>query len=141
MYKLGLLYKLAVTLTRQQKRNIILAIDILLSAAAYLLARGVILTDGTAYDGTFPIITDLLALLSAGTIAIILLGLHKIKLNAYQMQGVVESAFVACILFMVGLASAMLAGPQGTAAKVFVVTAMTFLIMSVSSRLIMRRVL
>ena len=141
MYKLGLLYKLAVTLTRQQKRNVILAIDILLIAAAYLLARGVILTDGTAYDGTFPIITDLLALLSAGTIAIILLGLHKIKLNAYQMQGVVESAFVACILFMVGLASAMLAGPQGTAAKVFVVTAMTFLIMSVSSRLIMRRVL
>ena len=82
LYKLGLLYKLAVTLTRQQKRNIILAIDILLIAAAYLLARGVILTDGTAYDGTFPIITDLLALLSAGTIAIILLGLHKIKLNA-----------------------------------------------------------
>ncbi|MEL7280129.1 MAG: nucleoside-diphosphate sugar epimerase/dehydratase [Pseudomonadota bacterium] len=145
MSNLGFLYKLAVTLTRQQKRYIILTIDVALILIAYLMARGLILanglTDGAPWSLTLPLLTDLVALLSAGTIAIVLLGLHKIKLNAYQMQGVVESAFVAGVLLLVGLTSAWMTGPYGTTAKVFVVTAMMFLILSVSSRLIMRRVL
>jgi FlaA1/EpsC-like NDP-sugar epimerase len=127
-------------MTRQQKRYIILTIDVGLIAVAYLLARGLLLTDGTAYNTNFALTTDLIALLCAGTICIILLGLHKIKLNAYQMQGVVESAFVAVVLLCVGLANAVVTMPQGTSAKVFVVTSMIFLILSVSSRLVMRHV-
>ncbi|MEL6647705.1 MAG: hypothetical protein AAFQ05_08365, partial [Pseudomonadota bacterium] len=65
MSNLGFLYKLAVTLTRQQKRYIILTIDVALILIAYLLARGLILanglTDGAPWSLTLPLLTDLVA--------------------------------------------------------------------------------
>ena len=91
--------------------------------------------DGTAWSDPMMVLYDTLALLSSGTIAIVTLGLHKIKLNAYQLQGVVESAFVAGVLLAVGLALRAIPATGGTPAEVFVVTAMIFLILSVSSRL------
>ncbi len=141
MPKLGLLYRIAVTLTRQQKRSIILSVDVVLIALSYLMARTLIVDAGPVSDVSMMLMTDLLALLSTGTIAIVLLGLHKIKLNAYQMQGVVESAFVGGVLLVVGLLTSYLVGANGTSPQVFVITSMIFLIFSVSSRLIMRHVL
>lgn len=128
-------------MTRQQKRSIILSTDILLIFCAYIAARALIMMDGTAWSDPMMVLYDTLALLSSGTIAIIALGLHKIKLNAYQMQGVVESAIVAGVLLAVGLALRAIPASGGTPAEVFVVTAMIFLILSVASRLLMRRAL
>lgn len=136
-----MLYKFVVSLTRQQKRCIILTIDVLLIAVAYLLARG--LMDGPATGTGTPAAAagDLLVLMFTGGVTTVLLGLHKIKLNAYQMQGVVESAFVAAVLLVAGmLVSRLQVAPAG-APQLFIVVAMAFLILSVASRLVMRAVL
>ncbi|MEO0773095.1 MAG: nucleoside-diphosphate sugar epimerase/dehydratase [Pseudomonadota bacterium] len=139
--KLGFLYRIAVAMTRQQKRSIILTVDVLLIFAAYLAARALVIMDGSAWADTMTILYDALALIASGMIATVLLGLHKIKLNAYQMQGVVGSAFVAGVLLAVGLVMRVIPASVSTPAEVFVITAMMFLITSVSSRLLMRRAL
>lgn len=139
--KLGFLYRIAVAMTRQQKRSIILTVDVLLIFAAYLAARALVIMDGSAWADTMTILYDALALIASGMIATVILGLHKIKLNAYQMQGVVGSAFVAGVLLAVGLVMRVIPASVSTPAEVFVITAMMFLITSVSSRLLMRRAL
>ncbi|MEL7253121.1 MAG: nucleoside-diphosphate sugar epimerase/dehydratase [Pseudomonadota bacterium] len=128
-------------MTRQQKRSIILTVDVLLIFAAYLAARALVIMDGSAWADTMTILYDALALIASGMIATVILGLHKIKLNAYQMQGVVGSAFVAGVLLAVGLVMRVIPASVSTPAEVFVITAMMFLITSVSSRLLMRRAL
>ena len=100
MPKLSVPYRLIVSMSRQQKRVVILTGDVVLIAVAYMMARALIITDGTAWNYTYAVGTDLAALLLIGTTAIVLLGLHKIKLNAYQMQGVVEAAFAAPRIMM-----------------------------------------
>ncbi|MEM7731814.1 MAG: nucleoside-diphosphate sugar epimerase/dehydratase [Pseudomonadota bacterium] len=139
--KVGFLYRIAVAMTRQQKYSVLLITDAVLILAAYVAARSLIMMDGTEWSNPAIILYDTLALLCSGTIATIALGLHKVKLNAYQMQGVVESALVAGVLMAVGLGLRVVMASGGTAAEVFVVTAMIFLILSVSSRLMMRRAL
>lgn len=136
-----MLYKVAVTLTRQQKRTIILSIDVVLIALAYVLARLLIMGPSNLWAFPGSALIDVLVLMSAGTITIVLLGLHKIKLNAYQMQGVVESAFVASVLLVAGLLGAWVNRGPGVSPQVFVVAAMAFLILSVTSRLVMRHLL
>jgi len=133
-----MLYKFVVSLSRKQKRSIILGVDILLIALAYLLAKALI--DGPAALARAPLtlLPDLLLLTGVGGVATYLLGLHKIKLNAYQMQGVIDSAAVAAALLAAGMfASSMNVAASGPPA-LFIVMGMVFLILSVASRLLMR---
>ena len=136
-----MLYKLVVSLTRQQKRTVILGIDVVLIAVAYCLAKA--LMDGSAVLLHMPLVSalDLLVLMSSGAIATVLLGLHKIKLNAYQMQGVIESAFVSGVLLISGLLATYLKLAPDGSPQLFIIVGMMFLILSVASRLLLRRFL
>ena len=136
-----MLYNLAVSLSRSQKRAIILAVDILLIAVAYFLATMLLFGPAGLRPSPAALAADLTVLLGVGTTLIVLLGLHKIKLNAYAMQGVVESAFVTLILVATGALSALLLTGMATPPHVFVVFGMLFLILSVSTRLLMREAL
>jgi len=135
------LYDIVTSLSRHQKRLIILTIDVLLIIVSYVLARTLLLwPDGLHVDGVSAAV-ELAVMALAGGTAILLLGLHKVKLNAYQMQGVIESAFVAGVMATGGIAASMVMGQAGVPSRLFIVSAMVFLILSVSCRLLLRQVL
>ena len=136
-----MLYTIVTSLSRHQKRLIILAIDVLLILVAYGLARALLLWPGGLFSDLRPAALELAVMATAGGIAMLLLGLHKIKLNAYQMQGVIESAFVALVIGVSGSVVSVLTGQTGVPLRLFIVSAMVFLILSVSCRLLMRQAL
>lgn len=135
-----MLYQLAVSLTRSQKRYIILCMDVVLVGIAFILAVFLLLGPGWLVTHATSALRDMAVLLVMGCMLTTLMGLHKIKLNAYEMQGVIESAFVAMMLVGTGvLLSYLVRG--NTPAHVFAVAGMLFLILSVMSRLTMRQAL
>jgi FlaA1/EpsC-like NDP-sugar epimerase len=134
-----LLYKIAISLTRSQKHFIILLADVILIGLAYILATALLSDRGIS--SLYEVRYDLAVLLLVGTFMTVVLGLHRIKLNAYEMQGVVESAFVAALLTGTGVLLSVFAKPHANAPHVYVVFGMLFLILSVSNRLLMRAVL
>ncbi|WP_397541508.1 polysaccharide biosynthesis protein [Roseovarius salis] len=136
-----MLYNIAISLSRQQKRLIILAIDILLIQVAYLLAKTLLQWPESLYIDPAAAAVELALMATAGTVAIILLGLHKVKLNAYQMQGVIESAFVAAVIAIIGMIASAFTGAHEMPVRLFIVAAMIFLILSVAGRLLMRHIL
>lgn len=136
-----MLYKLAVSLSRQQKRLVLLGIDIALIAVAHILATTLFLGPDTFWMLFDSFVVGLIIVISVGTVLTVFLGLHQVKLNAYQMQGVVESAFVASLISGAGVIYALLATPPTFPAALYVVTGMLFLILSVTSRLLMRQAL
>jgi len=136
-----MLYSIAVGLTRSQKRAIILAIDVGLIAISYCLARIVILEQGQALELTSQALWTMAVLLAVGLSFTAFLGLHRIKLNAYELQGMIETACVALGLTLTAsLAGFVFAGLQSPI-ETAIVTGMLFVILSVSARLIMRTVL
>ena len=136
-----MLYNIAISLTQSQKRFIILTADVLLIGFAYILATALLSNEGMSLTHLYNLRYDLAVLLLVGAFMTVILGLHRIKLNAYEMQGVVESAFVAAILTGTGLLLSFYAKDQAAAPHVYVVFGMLFLILSVTNRLLMRAVL
>ena len=136
-----MLYNIAISLTRSQKRLIILSADVILIGLAYILAVLLLTGEGPRLSRLLELKYDLAVLMLVGTVMIVLLGLHRIKLNAYEMQGVVESAFVAAVLTGTGVLISMFANTHATAPHIYVVFGMLFLILSVANRLLMRSVL
>ncbi len=137
-----MLYRIVTSLTRAHKRAILLAIDIGWIAIAYLLARALLLgPDSVASGAPWTQAVELSVLAVLGAALIVAIGLHRIKLNAYQMQGVAESAALAAALACAGIAGSALIPAATTPAQVFVVFGMLFLILSVAGRLAMRQAL
>lgn len=136
-----MLYDFVVSLNRSQKRAILLCIDVLLIGVAHLAAHALIMGGDSIWTLPRNLLIDLAVMLSTGIVLTVLLGLHKIKLNAYEMQGVIDSAFVAVVIVAAGLAVSLVLPGASTPPHVYVVTGMLFLILSVMMRLVMRQVL
>ncbi len=136
-----MLYDIAVSLNRSHKRAILLSIDVLLIGVSHLLAIGLLLGRSAIVPFQADAVIGLALMLGTGIVLTVLLGLHKIKLNAYEMQGVVDSAFVAVMIVAAGLIKSVFVTEIGMPAHVYVVTGMLFLILSVLSRLLMRQFL
>ena len=134
-------YKIVVALTRQQKRFIILAVDLLLIALSFALAKSIVMHPVSLLETPVTSALFVLAMMCSGAVATVSQGLHKVKLNAYQMQGVMESAIVAAVLMATGMTLSYLGAVSGGSVQLFIVVGMTFLILSVATRLLMRRVL
>ncbi len=136
-----MLYKIAISLSRHQKHQILLGIDGVLIALSHVIAGLLLLDAGTIATHIEAFVLSMALVTAAGLGLTMVLGLHKIKLNAYQMQGAVESAFVASIMTGAGvITSATLLGFVFPA-PLYVVMGMLFLILSISSRLLMRQAL
>lgn len=133
-------YEFCVSLSRVQKRLIILCLDVFHAVFALLLASVLItgtLPDTQELQGLAPYALAL-GLVAAGLT--IRFGLHLVKLNAYQLPSVMNSVFVAVALGATGMAVATLlqdAQPFG----IFPVLSMVFLILTVSARIVLRSVL
>ncbi|MFN3208502.1 MAG: polysaccharide biosynthesis protein [Roseovarius sp.] len=136
-----MLYKLAISLSRHQKRRILLVTDGALIVLSHMIAAFLVLDPHVIGTHIEAFLLSIAIATTVGVALIVLLGLHKIKLNAYQMQGVVESAFVAAIMTgACALSSVALLGSVFPA-PLYVVMGMLFLILSISSRLVMRQML
>ena len=136
-----MLYSLAICLTRCQKRAILLGIDVALIVLSYCIARLVILGPSHAIPMTRDGAITLGVLVPLGTAVILLLGLHRIKLNAYEMQGMLETTGVATTLALAGGVCGVLLDTLRAPLSVAIVTALLFLLLSVSARLVLRTVL
>lgn len=133
-------YEFCVSLSRAQKHFIMLSLDVFHAAFALVLANALVtgtLPDGQVLHSLGPYALALVLVAAGLTVRF---GLHLIKLNAYQLPSLMNSVFVAAALGATGLAVATLSQdklPFG----VFPVLSMVFLILTVSSRVILRSVL
>ncbi|MCP5036686.1 MAG: polysaccharide biosynthesis protein [Rhodobacteraceae bacterium] len=133
-------YDFAKSLTRSQKRNILLLADMVNAIAAFLLAWAVV--RGTTLPGaeileaskffTVLMLTSLVLTLS--------FGLHRIKLNAFELQGMLEIGVVAIALGLTGVLANLLPGLK-LPLQTFIVVAMSYAILSVGFRLALRQYL
>ena len=133
-------YEFVMSLTRTQKRLIFLAVDGLSAPSALILA--VMLTATGSFDRTAFATLALLAvvLIVVGALSSHLLGLTRIKLKAYEFEGIVRSSIYSGILGISGLVlNAVLGKPLGW--ETFLVFTMALMILSVSGRLFLRQVL
>lgn len=132
-----MLYEICTTLRRSHKSAIILAIDLVWIPLALFLTLSLIfsrLPDGAMLRDALPFLAVMLPLAFAMSHY---LGLHRIKLNAYELQGVVETGGMAATTGASGVLVNVIAG--GTMPpQVFVIFTMMFLILAVSSRLLLR---
>ncbi len=132
-----MLHNLLLSLSRRQKSRILLFLDVCNAVAAFyfawLLVRGGLPSAGEfAQSLRFPG-----ALIPATILLTVSFGLHRMKLNAYELQGILGSSAIAVALGLVGSAVNMLPGLQ-LPEQVFVVQSMAHAILSVSSRLLLR---
>ena len=131
-------YDYLLALTRGQKRLILLASDAL-SAMVVLVVAPLLILGGQdmALRALIPYAAAILPLAVGLTLH---LGLHRIKLNAYQLPSLLDSALVATALGFAGLTVSIMP-VHPLPAPVFLIMSMLFLILSVSSRLTMRSIL
>ena len=136
-----MLYNLVVLLSRSQKRAIILSVDLFLIGLSYLLALALLAGSDAVFHPPQTALIEMAAMLAAGAALICFLGLHKIKLNAYQMQGVIDSSFVALVIVGAGGLASFVARGSPTPIQVHLVSGMLFLILSVMVRVVMCKIL
>lgn len=133
-------YEYCISLTRHQKRAIFLGLDTLLAGLALLFALILItghLPNGAALLGLIPYAVVIIPLAISLTIY---LGLHSIKLNAYQLPSLINSFAIATALGAAGLTISQLLA-DNIPIGMFPVLSMLFLILTVASRLILRNLL
>ncbi len=136
-----MLYDIVIRLSAKQKRAILLALDVLLIGVAHILVVTLLLGSSTTLSLPAHLLIDLTLMMGVGLMLTAILGLHQIKLNAYEMQRVIDSAFVAMVIVAAGLIGSLFVPGMVTPAYVYVVTGMLFLILSVSSRLLLKQFL
>ncbi|MCC6303982.1 MAG: polysaccharide biosynthesis protein, partial [Rhodobacteraceae bacterium] len=92
------IYRIAAKLSRNQKRIILLVIDCLLVPLALMLTRA-FLTNGGPMGQLMPLSpAALLLLCAAGAVTSDMLGIPRIKLNAYEMRATRKTALFAAIV-------------------------------------------
>ncbi|WP_371038866.1 polysaccharide biosynthesis protein [Rhodosalinus sp. FB01] len=132
-----MLYLMVSSLSRSQKGLILLALDASSIVAAYFLALALAhsgLPEAARPPAALPVLAVMVAL---GVALSLHLGLHRVKLNAYELQRVLGTAGVGAAMGMTGVAVNVVSG--GTMpASVFVIFTMTFVILSGSARLLLR---
>jgi FlaA1/EpsC-like NDP-sugar epimerase len=136
-----MLYRFVVSMTRRQKREIMLAVDVCLIFLSYIAATLLILGRAPILSPGMIQFADITVLLIFGTLMTLFQGLHKIKLNAYEMQGVLETAYIAIMLVGAGILSSIFIQNSDVPASLYAVTGMFFLIFAVSARIAMREIL
>lgn len=133
-------YNLAISLRRDQKRHILLLADAANAVLAFLLSWAIV-------SGTLPQMEQVLAgskFIAAFIIVSLILtralGVHRIKLNAFEIQGMLEIGAIAIALGLVGALVNLLPGLR-LPEQVFIIISMSYTLLSVGFRLGLRRYL
>jgi len=135
-----MLYDFFLSLKRSQKKAIFLATDSIILVAAFFFSLVTIHGSLTVSGLENQALGYLGLIMPVGLALTLYFGLHRSKLNSYQLRGVTQTAAVA--LGMAGVAMLVTATGFGSIdAGTLVVFAMAFLIMSSSARVIARGIL
>ncbi len=132
--------KFCLSLTRRQKRFILLCLDAASGAVALLLAIFLVTGALSQPYGAGGVVPHLAVAMGLTCLLTVHLGLNRVKLNAYQLSSLLNSSSIGMALGATAWLVDNLAGgllPFG----VFPVLSMVFLIMTVGSRLILKAVL
>ncbi|HHS94920.1 MAG TPA: polysaccharide biosynthesis protein [Rhodobacterales bacterium] len=132
-----MLHDLLLSLSRRQKSRILLILDVLTAIFAFYFAWARVEGRVPAFHEIAQAIRFPAALVLFATALTIGFGLHRTKLNAYELQSILESTIIAVALGLVGTVVNMLPGPKLTE-QVFVVLSMAYAIFSVSARVFLR---
>ena len=134
------LFDFCMSLSRRQKRSILLWLDCLCAVLA--LGIAVVLVTGHLPDAATlrKMIPLGAAILPVAACMTVYLGLHRVKLNAYQLPSLLSSSAIGATI---GFAAFTAGGiSQGTLPLgVFPVLSMVFMILTVGSRLLLRSLL
>ena len=131
-------YEFVNSLRSSHKHAIFLAIDLVLAVIAYGAASAMFLGSNWMNALSVGSLIDIAAILAVVAALSVKLGLNKVKLNAYEMQGMVASAFIAVAIVGISVINSLLLPGQSTHPTIFLITGMIFLILSVLLRLVMR---
>lgn len=133
-----LLYNLTTRMTRRQKGWVILGIDLVGVCLTFLTAK-MLFGPAPGLEGAMRDSLPYLAvMIPIAALMSVYYGLHRVKLNAYELRGAVETAGLAFVVGVSGLIlDVILGGALGGA--VFFAFATTFLVFSVAARLLLRQ--
>lgn len=132
-------YKLVVSLTRSQKGWILLANDLVCTMIALFLSVALVSNSQLNSELLLSLLVYGALVLPVSAALIVFFGIHTIKLNAYGVQGVAESASVAIVAALVGLSVALTGFVSPDIPKAaFAVFAMAIFVLSVGSRITLR---
>ncbi|HHL22505.1 MAG TPA: hypothetical protein ENJ52_13395, partial [Aliiroseovarius sp.] len=132
-----MIFGIVSTLTRTWKRRILLMLDAVNGLLAFYLAWALLVGRVPAPAEVLDAIRFPMALLPATIALTMALGLHRVKLNAYELHSMIGTTAVAVSLGLVGALVNLLPGPALPEAT-FVVLSMAFAILSVGLRLVLR---
>lgn len=134
-----MLRDLLVRMSRSQKAAIIIAIDAFLVIAAFVGGNAML-------TGSFPTVAILqasapflLTMVPAAIAVILYFDLHRMKLNSYELKGVIQTALMASVSGAVGMMTSVFIG-AGISPQFFVIFSMILLIASASARLVLREI-
>lgn len=134
-----MIYKMLISLSRRGKNTLLLCFDVVITAFSFVFAKFV-LFGPAAFERLLQwhslLELGILTLSAAGIV--FLLGLHRIKLNSYQVEGLRDTALTAVLLVATGMIASAALG-SATPPQEFAVGGMLFLIASVAGRLIIRQ--
>jgi len=133
-------YEMVTSLTRSQKRFIFLMIDGLMVPVALILSLLLNAPTQFSWQTLVSIVPLTIIMIGIGALSSHLLGLTRIKLNAYEYQGIVRTSYYAAILGVSGICLNYVFGQTVNTATFFIFT-MALMIMSVSGRVALRQFL
>ncbi len=131
------MYNFCISLTRLQKRSILLATDLVLVVLAFVLSWAVALGGLPEPSALTHSVKFLVVLLTVGLVLSLVFGVHRIKLNTYELKGILESSVISVALGLAGAGANLLPGAV-LPAQAFIVLSMSYGIMSIGYRLILR---
>ena len=135
-----MLYTFCISLSRTHKKAILLGMEITWLIVAFFLAQLLVHRPTPAAPEFLLNASYLLVILPVGIALVSYYGLHRMKLNAYGIQGVIESGLMA---LFIGAAAAVVNYIPGIGAglpiETFAVYSMIYVILSVSGRLALRK--
>lgn len=133
-------YELATSLTRTQKRIIFLLFDGLMVPVGLIIAMLLNASVTVSWHLALQLFPMAAILIAAAMLVSHLLGLTRIKLNAYEMQGILRTAAFSAILAVIGFGINALFGGLVTG-ETFLIFGMVMIIVGVSGRMLMRQLL
>ncbi|CUK08922.1 UDP-N-acetyl-alpha-D-glucosamine C6 dehydratase [Shimia thalassica] len=135
---LTLLYKFLISLSRAQKSVILMALDLFWVCVAFSLSQLLMSPFPENITMLWQNAWYLAILLPVGALVIYVVGLHRIKLNAYGMNDMVNTGALAVIVGAAGYAASFLqisANPPVGGS--FIAFAMFFIVLSVTGRMLL----
>lgn len=133
-----MLYKIATTISHRKKQAILLFLDLSLVIVAFFGSEALLSSAAATPFAPFARLEFLIAGFCAAAASILHLGLHRMKLNAYEAQGMTDTVLVAgAVGAACGLTNFVAETPMRFA-EILVVSA-SYLILMMASRLMLLR--